>query len=284
MLASPEVPAGLCAQQSLLFRAITGDLAALRDEAAASFSTPPRGGPRERLELYRRMFLLRAEEALGDDLPILKGSFAPRAFSRFVTRYLERCPPRSWTLADLGRALPRFLGDEFACPDELLPAPWPRDLLVDLARAELRLERARTARRLPTLEVGALRDLPPERWGELRLYLAPQQALMIARHDLRATLRRGRLDPARPPRRRAMPIALRWRAGGREALQLERGAARFLQALRRGRSLALALERAVREWPKPESAEQLGERLFVLLREHAARGALVLASADEALG
>ncbi|MBL8901493.1 MAG: hypothetical protein JNM84_27950, partial [Planctomycetes bacterium] len=219
-------------------------------------------------------------EALGDDLPILRDSFEAGGFARFVARYLEHCPSRSWTLADLGRAVPRFLGDALACPDELLPTRWPRELLQDLARAELRLERARTARRAPALEVDVLRALPPERWGELRLALSPEHALLLTRYDLRATLRRGQLDPLRPPRRRAMALALRWRAGHREARLLDPGAARFLQSLRRGRQLAHALEHAVRALPAHASAEQIGERLFALLREHASRDAFVLAALD----
>jgi hypothetical protein len=282
MLASPEAPAELFAQQALLFRAITGSAGAELAEATDLLEAPPRGGTRERIEIYRRMFLLRAEEALGEDLPILRGSFEAGGFARFVARYLERCPSRSWTLADLSRALPRFLGDMLACPDELLPARWPRELLQDLARAELRLERARTARRAPVLDIDALRALPRERWGELRLALSPEQALLLTRYDLRATLRRGQLDPLHPPRRRAMALALRWRAGLREARHLDPGAARFLQSLRRGRQLARALEHAVRALPADASAEQVGERLFALLREHASRDAFVLVSLDAA--
>ncbi|MBK9385482.1 MAG: putative DNA-binding domain-containing protein [Planctomycetes bacterium] len=282
MCASPEAPAELIAQQRLLFRAISGASPEPRAEATGLLATPPRGGARERVELYRRMFLLRAEEALGDDLPILMGSFEAGGFARFVARYLEHCPSRSWTLADLGRALPRFLADPLACPNELLPAPWPRELLVDLARAELRFERARTARRAPALEIDALRALPPEQRSELRLALSPEHALLLTRYDLRTTLRRGRLDPLRPPRRRAMTLALRWYAGRREPMRLERSSARFLQSLRRGNTLGRALERALRLLPDGAPAAQIAEQLFALLREQAARGALALAPAHEA--
>ena len=83
----------------------------------------------ERAGVYRGMYLMRMEEALTTDYPVLKSYLGDDAFSDLVARYVEQYPSRSYTLNYLGRSLPKFIGET---PD--LPQP---AFLRDLASMEL---------------------------------------------------------------------------------------------------------------------------------------------------
>ncbi|MDD2676828.1 MAG: DNA-binding domain-containing protein [Methylacidiphilaceae bacterium] len=87
--------------------------------------------PFDRLEIYHRQYWLRLREALFQDFPGLETLLGSERFRRLLEAYLLRYPPTSPMLRELGSRLPRFLREE---PDRA--APYPRRLLLDLARFE----------------------------------------------------------------------------------------------------------------------------------------------------
>ena len=56
----------------------------------------------ERLDIYRDMYLLRMEEALGIDFPALKHFLGDDEFMKLVARYTDAHPSRSYTFNRFG--------------------------------------------------------------------------------------------------------------------------------------------------------------------------------------
>jgi len=84
--------------------------------------------PAERLDLYANMYFFRLRDALAEDFPKLLAVVGGARFHNLITDYLLACPSTSWTLRDLGRRLPEFLGSH------ALASEWP--FVADLAALE----------------------------------------------------------------------------------------------------------------------------------------------------
>lgn len=63
----------------------------------------------ERLAIYRRGIRLRLLETLRGMLPVFRTTVGAEVFDRFALDYLERHPPRSYTLARLADGFPAYL-------------------------------------------------------------------------------------------------------------------------------------------------------------------------------
>jgi hypothetical protein len=95
-----------------------------------SFLVPPTGrlGPAEQLDIYADMYFHRLRDCLAEDFPALLARLGGARFHNLVTDYLLAHPSSHFSLRELGRALPGFLGGH----------PLGRELpaLADLARLE----------------------------------------------------------------------------------------------------------------------------------------------------
>lgn len=94
-------------------------------------------GPAAGLAVYQRGYFLRIVHCMREQFPALCHALEQPLFDDFVADYIERYPPQSHTLYDLGRRFPDFL--EESRPDHGAP-PAERegwiDFMIDLARFE----------------------------------------------------------------------------------------------------------------------------------------------------
>jgi hypothetical protein len=123
----------------------------------------------ERVGIYHGMHLMRMEEALATDYPVIRHFLGAAEFDELVHDYVARYPSRSYTLNRLGDHLPRFLNDR---PD------WSTDgFLTDLARLELAMTEVFDEQESPALTGEDLEAVDPERWETS--HLEPIAALRL---------------------------------------------------------------------------------------------------------
>ncbi len=136
----------------------------------------------ERLRVYQSAYLVRLGECLRSEFPAVVAAVGDDTFNEFAVAYIERCPPGSYTLGELGRRFPEFLA-------ELRPAktdehPDFGDFLVDLARYE------RTIAEVFDVEGPETDPLPSEQ----RLQVADAAAFAAGRIEFYPCVRLFRSD------------------------------------------------------------------------------------------
>jgi putative DNA-binding protein len=117
--------------------------------------------PVERAGVYRGMYLLRMEEALSSDFPVLKHFLGPDGFMDLVGRYVAAHPSRSYTLNRLRDHLPEFV---VAAPR--IPR---RPFVRDLVRLEQAMADVFDAEGSPVLTPLDAASVPEEAWEGARL-------------------------------------------------------------------------------------------------------------------
>ena len=151
----------------------------------------------DRLDVYASMYFVRIHDVLREELARTAAAVGDEAFHDLVTDYLQACPPSHPSLREAGARLPAFLATHALAVDR----PW----LAELAR----LERARLevfdGPDAEPVSIASLREVPPERFGALRLHLiagapAARQPLRDL-GDLARGQRRRQHRRARSPRR-----------------------------------------------------------------------------------
>src|SRR5262245_47764055 len=134
----------------------------------------------ERLEIYARAYYARLLECLRTEFPVLAKAMGQDLFDQFAVQYLQRYPPSSYTLAELGSRFTSFLAETKP------PAPggnrpeWS-DLFVDLARLESIFNEifdGPGSENWPPLDPLELQVIPPDRWADIRLI--PASCLRLA--------------------------------------------------------------------------------------------------------
>ncbi len=75
----------------------------------------------ERVGVYHGMYLMRMEEALETDYPLVHRHLGDEAFSEFVRAYVQDHPSTSYTLNRLGDQVPRFFADHPDRPQAAFP-------------------------------------------------------------------------------------------------------------------------------------------------------------------
>jgi len=151
--------------QHWLLSAIT-----LRDDQSAATETASiitasrQQSPAERLNVYRHAYFARLLDVLRELFPCLRFAIGDELFDQFALGYLERHPPRSYTLTALADRLVEHL-------DETRPtgAAWG-EFIVELARLEQAIDRIFDG---PGPELQPPFVLPAEATGDMRLSLAP---------------------------------------------------------------------------------------------------------------
>ena len=191
----------------------------------------------ERVGVYHGMYLMRMEEALETDYPIIRYHLGEASFAQLVEDYVQRYPSRSYTLNRLGDHLPQFILED---PD--LPQA---EFLHDLARLELAMTQVFDEQESPMLGAEELEAVSAESWEEARLrpiaafrLLSFRYAVvphLVAHHDDR---------PSPSPRRRASWVALYRRDYSVLNLELTRAEHDLLRSLVGGTPLGEALAAA----------------------------------------
>ncbi len=191
----------------------------------------------ERVGIYHGMYLMRMEEALETDYPLIHRHLGADAFSEFVRAYVQDHPSTSYTLNRLGDLVPGFFADR---PD------WPQaGFLHDLARLELALTEVFDEEESPVLTAEKLEEFDPGLWEEARLRPIAAFRLLAFRHSVIPHLLAYHGDRPNPsPRRRASWVVLYRRDYSVLRLELGRNEYNLLQALAAGEPLGEALATA----------------------------------------
>lgn len=212
---------------------VVGQQATLRAEEFVAPS--PTMDPDERLDVYRRMYPLRMQEAMGMDYPATLELLGRRAFNRLVMEYVAVHPSRSWTLNRLGD---RFV-DYLATRTDLKH----HRFLLDLARLEQAICQVFEERESAPLTPAQVASLPMDAWESTGLKPIAAFRLLALRYPahayLKSVLEEGYPAPALR-RRDGWLVVFRqhyhvWR------MPLERAQYELLANLARGLSLAEAL-------------------------------------------
>ena len=102
------------------------------DSTQVDFITPnDRMSGFERLEIYARQYWFRLLDCLYDDYPALRVFLGERRFHKLCRDYLAQHPSTSWTLRNLGSALPAFITDLKA--RDVARVEWAQTLAFDEA-------------------------------------------------------------------------------------------------------------------------------------------------------
>jgi hypothetical protein len=193
----------------------------------------------EQLEIYREQFWLRHTSALLDDFIGLSWVLGQSAWERLVEDYLERMPPDSWSLAELGRDLPAFVQEQHELQH--------RELCHDVARLDWAYASLFTAGDAPVLAPERLRSLGESEWQRARLLFTPALALLRVRypvHELRESARAGERPTAQWPSPEPLYLVVHRSGGDVRANRVNAVPMTVLEGLVRGLPLVPACEAA----------------------------------------
>jgi hypothetical protein len=191
----------------------------------------------ERVGVYHGMYLMRMEEALETDYPVIRYHLGDHRFAHLVRDYVQRYPSTSYTLNRLGDHLPQFLLDE--------PKRHEAAFLHDLARLELAMTEVFDEEESPVLGAAQLEAVPHEMWDESRLVPVPAFRLLAFKHAVIPNLVAYHEDrPSPSPRRRATWVALYRRDYSVLRLELSRAEYDLLTSIVGGAALGEALATA----------------------------------------
>jgi len=197
--------------------------------------------PLEQADIYREQFWLRHRDSLDEDFPAFAYFLGRDAFRAFARAYLTAVPPTSFTLRDLGLALPAF-ADHYDFPHA--KAAFAREL----AHFDLGFITTFDAAAREPVASEKVSAIGADAWPDARLELAPGLALFAfehAVHTYRSAVRRGEAPSAATIEARPTRLAL-YRGDDLRVHQLEMAPSEYelLVALRDGASLSAACERA----------------------------------------
>jgi len=216
----------------------------------------------ERLDIYRDMYLLRMEEALGIDYPGLKHFLGEDGFLGLVARYVDVHPSRTYTLNRLGDHLPEFAGTL----DDLSK----KEFCQELARLELALTLVFDAPESKPLSEDAVRAVPAEAWETAML--KPIEAFRLLAFNYPVSRYLGAVDGENPfPRiaRKKTWVAAYRRNYNSQRMDLSEPAFELLSAIAAGAPLGAAIEGILtRKWRPPVT----GRQLFQWFRDWMAEG------------
>lgn len=255
-MTAPRVPGSgmsYAALQRWFLDAVTGPHRAAASEQAPS--GPPAHEvirpsrtlePEARLAIYASMYFLRLCEALAGTYPAVRRLLGAEGFEAMAREYVARYPSRSYTLNDLGHALPHHLATSPGLP--------MRALLIDVARLENALSEAFDVHAQGTVRPDELSRIPPERWGEVRLRLDPSLRLLAFEHDALAIVQAVKKDAPLPELAPVRTFAAVWRQHFTVWRKpLSELAHAVLVALGRGATLGEAMETAASLWEGAEA-------------------------------
>ncbi len=228
----------------------------------------------ERLEVYSNAYQARLLEVLIGEYPALVHALGEEVFVGLAGGYLKEHPPRSYTLADLGRSFPEYLAGSRPVNQNEDGSPDWADFLIDLARLERIYSEVFDGPGIEgqsTLQPDDVRGLSPEQWLTARLIPAPCVRLAtfcFPVHDY-ATAIRHQQEPEVPT---ARPTRLAITRRDYILRRVELGEHEFIvvSALLEGQGIGDALERAVANYPG--SVDELASDLKHWFRNWSAAG------------
>ena len=219
---------------------VAGEPATLRPEEFLAPSSTLE--PDQRLDIYRRMYPLRMQEAMGMDYPATCQLLGLRAFNRLVMEYCAAHPSRSWTLNRLGDRFAEYLHTRTDLKQ--------RRFLADLARLEHAICQVFEERESPLLSAEQVASMPMDAWEHTGLKPISALRLLAVEYPVSAYLK-SVLDEDYPApalnRQDGWIVVFRqsftvWR------MPLERAQYELLRHFEQGSSLAEALGDVTRRY------------------------------------
>lgn len=225
---------------------------------AATFIKPnDRLSSYERLEIYNRQYWFRVLGSLEEDFPGLQAVVGSRRFENLCKAYLIDCPSESFTLRNLGSRLESWLGSH---PEWIQPRA---ALALDMVRLERAEIEAFDGAAEPVFDSQDLQSTDSDPHFHLQPYLQllrlryPVDDLLVAiRKDssesamvsnaVSRTQKRTRIHSVARQKPRALCLAVHRVDHSVYFKRLEPEAFDFLNALREGKSLSVALELSLR--------------------------------------
>jgi hypothetical protein len=234
-------------------------LHANEERARAIAAGNDRLSPVEQVDVYREQFSLRHVDALREDFESIAHLVGDDAFEALAHDYLEKHPPSSFSLRDLGSAFSEFVAHDAR--------------LSDLARLEWAFVEAFDAKDAPPFDPASLAAVPEDAWPAARIVLAPFVQLLAlehAAHDYRAAVKHGGAEARLVP---AATFVVVYRGPSSLAyVTIERDAFELLSELARGTPLGEACEIAARRGGAP--LEEFQTKLGGWFAEWTQRGLL----------
>lgn len=200
----------------------------------------------ERLMIYRRMYPLRMEDALGTDFPVCRLLVGRKRFFQLVMDYVEAHPSRSWTLDHLGRHMVEFVKEH----------PLSREFpgLYDLTRLEQALCEVFDELDAPVLSAADLLEVTPEDWPNVRLQTIPAFRLLSLQTNANDLFRAYAQGQGLPDVETRPQYVVVWRQDFQTwRMPVDEAASVVLGSLSCGESLGETLEHAVERYSIEES-------------------------------
>jgi hypothetical protein len=226
----------------------------------------------DRLAVYGYAYFARLLDVLREEYPVLKKTLGDELFDAFAAEYLQKYPPRSYTLFDLGTRFPQFLRETRPTEESPDTGPdWP-DFLIDLATWELAFNEVfdgpGTEDRAP-LDVAGIAAVPSDRLPAARLVPAPclrVHSLKYPVHAYFAAVRRNEDVPCPEPAETFLAITRQQYVV--RHYELSKPAYVLLAALLDGKALGAAIGEVARH----DNIAELEPRLTAWFSDWAARG------------
>lgn len=207
----------------------------------------------ERLEVYANAYRARLMEVLVGEYPALVHAIGEEVFVELANGYLEAHPPRSYTLAVLGKYFPDYLAKSRPARDDDQP-DWA-DFLIDLARLERIYSEVFDGpgiEQITAISEDDLRGLSVEAWLHSKLIPAP--CLRLATFDFPvheyATDVRCERQPT-PPLAQTTHLAITRRDFIVRRVGLSEPEFKVLSALIAGQTISEALESLLQTTRQP---------------------------------
>ena len=147
------------------------------DALDAVLTPGPALSERDRLAIYARMYYSRLIDILADDYACVMEIAGEEPFRAAARAYLAACPPTGYSIFTFDAAFADWIERER--PD--LPH---LDLIVDVARLERAIDLLHSAHTEPPVDVGTVRSIPPDRWGDVRLRTISGLELLETRYPV----------------------------------------------------------------------------------------------------
>lgn len=191
--------------------------------------------PLQRLMIYRDQYLLRMEEALSIDFPVLKQHLGDEAFFQLVEAFVQVHPSQSYTLNELGRPLPGYV----------LKAPGlkKRTLLHDLCRVEWEMSAVLEFDEVEPVSPKRLQSVPPDAWANARVGCIPTLRLLELKYPVQEWLKAHNEERALEELGPKPTWLMIWRTGGDTwRMPLSRPFYEFLARLQAGLPVGQAMD------------------------------------------
>jgi hypothetical protein len=211
----------------------------------------------ERLSVYGNAYTARLIECLEAEFPALLYLIGEESFRSFAAQYLQKHPPSSPNLNQLGRLFPAFLAESRRSVGDLDgdEQGWARFLIevATLERIYAEVFDGPGEERVPSTFHEQLQQLSPDNWADLRLETAPSLRMVrfeFPVHEYLTAIRQNQNPEPPAPQTTWLIVHRRDFIVRRQAVP--ETAWRVLRGLQRGLPMSVALEQALQETSEEE--------------------------------